>query len=133
MVSPYTRLDQKQRRHRNGLAVEDSRYHLAAAPFYLLLVVGHALPGRQHIVDDDNLLPLDIPHDTVIPFEYVILATLVLVQALPRLEHIHIVQPRCQLRPVLTDILVEAFEALTVFYPVATRHEHDMIRLAVRL
>lgn len=127
------RLDQKQRRHRNGLAEEDGRYHLAAAPFYLLLVIGHALPGRQHIVDDDNLLPLNIPHDTVIPFENTVIATLGFVQALAQLGHIHIVQPRRQLRPVLADIPVEPFESSGILEPVTARHEHDMIGLAVQL
>ncbi len=133
VVSPYPRLNQKQGRHRNGLAEEDGRYHLAAAPFDFLFIIDHALSGRQHIVDDDNLFPLNISHDTVIPFEYAVLAALGLVQARARLGHIHIVQPRCQLRPVLADIPVEAFEASAVFYPVATRHEHDMIGLAVQL
>ena len=127
------RLNQKQRRHRNGLAIEDGRYHLAAAPFYLLLVVGYALSGRQHIVDDDNLFPLNISHDTVIPFEYAVLSALGFMQALARLGHIHIVQPRCQLRPVLADIPVETFEPLFIFYPVAARHKHDMVRLSLCL
>ncbi len=133
MAAPDVHFYQEQRRHGECPAVEDSRYHLAAAPFYLLFVVGYALPGREYIVYDDNLFPFDIPGNEVIPFEDTVLAAFGFMQALARLEHIDIVQPRSQLRPVLADVPVEPFEALAVFYPVAARHEHDMIGFAVRL
>ena len=54
-------------------------------------------------------------------------------QAFPFVEHIDVIQPRCQFPAVLADIPVESFEPLPVFYPVAARHEHDMVRLSVRL
>jgi hypothetical protein len=34
---------------------------------------------------------------------------------------------------VLSDVPVEPFEPLTVFYPVATRHEHYMVRSLFQL
>ena len=54
-------------------------------------------------------------------------------QAFPFVEHIDIIQPRCQFLTVLADIPVEPFEPLPVFYPIAARHEHDMVRLSIRL
>ena len=88
---------------------------------------------RQHVVYDDNLFSLDIPDDVVITFEDTVLRTLGLVQALAGLEHVHVVQPRGQIRPVRADVPVEPFEPLAVFYPVTARHEHDMIRLLFQL
>lgn len=133
VLPPDRRLYQQQRWHGNGLAVENGGYHLAATPFYLLLVVGHALPSRQHVVDDDDFFPFDVPDDVVVPFEDTVLRALGLVQALARLEHIHVIQPRSQIRPVFADVPVKPFEPLTIFYPVAARHEHDMVRLLFQL
>ena len=52
--------------HRDCLAIENGCHHLAAAPFYFLFIIGYALPGRHHVVDDDNLFPFDIPYDAVV-------------------------------------------------------------------
>ncbi len=41
-------------------------------------------------------------------------------------EHINVIQPRCQFPVVPADILIESFEPVFVFYPVSARHEHDM-------
>lgn len=133
MLAPDCRLYQEQWRHGNGFTVEDSRYYLAAAPFNLLLVVGHALPGRQHIIYDNDFFPFYIPRDPVIPFEDALLVTFGFVQAFARLEHIHIVQSRCQFRAMGTDIPVKPFEASEILYIHTARHEHDMIGFAVRL
>ena len=80
-ATPHVRLYQKQRRPGNGFSIEDGRHHLAAAPFYLLLVVGHTLSACQHVVHDDNLFPFDIPRDTVVPFEDTVFAAFRLVLA----------------------------------------------------
>ena len=133
MDAPDAHFYQEQRWYGECLAVEDSRYHLAATPFYFLFVVGYALPGREYIVYDDDLFSFYIPDNTVVPFQDAVLPALGLVQALSRLEHIDIVQPRSQLRSVFADIPVDPFEASVIFYPVTTRHEHDMKGLAVRL
>lgn len=132
-ASPYPCLDKQRTRYCNGLAVEYGRHHLAAAPFYLLLVVGNALPGGQHVVDDDNLFSLDIPCDAVVPFEDTVLLPFGFMQAFSWLEHIDIVQPRRQFRAVGTDIPVQTLEPPEIFYIRTARHEHDMIGLAVRL
>lgn len=133
VLPPDRRLYQQQRRHGNGLAVENGRNYLAAVPLDFLLVVGHALPGRQHVVDNDDFFPFNIPDDVVVPFEDTVLRSLGFVQALARLEHVHVVQPRGQIRPVRADIPVEPLETLPVFYPVAAWHEHDMVRLLFQL
>lgn len=127
------RLDQEQRWYRNGLAIENCCRYLATAPFDLLLVVGHALSGRQHIVDDNNCFPCDIPRDAVISFENAVVAALGLMQAFTRLEHVDIIQPRRQFRAVGRDIPVEASEPPDILYIAAARHEHDMIGSTVRL
>lgn len=124
---------QEHRRHRNGFPIENGSHDLAAAPFYLLLVVGHALSGCQHIVYDNDFLPFDIPRDTVVPFENTVFTALGLVQTVAWLEHIDIVQPRCQFRPVLADVPVEPLEPPGILELVAARHEHDMIGLTVCL
>ena len=128
-MRPY----QEQGRNRDGHAVEDGRRHLAAAPFYLLFIVGHALSRRHHVVDDDDLFPREVPRDAVIPFEDAVLAPFGLVQALARAEYLHIVKPRCQLRPTLADIPVEPLETAHILALVTARHEHDMIGLVLRL
>lgn len=66
-------------------------------------------------------------------FEDAVVATLGRVLVFPRFAHIDIAQSRCQFRPVLADIPVGTFEPAAIFYPVAARHEHDVIGLAVRL
>lgn len=82
---------------------------------------------------DNDFLPFDIPRDTVVLFEDAFLAALGLMQAAAWLEHIDIVQPRCQFRLVFADVPVETLEATGILELVAARHEHDMIGLAVRL
>lgn len=49
MVAPDVYLYKEHRRHGERLAIEDSRHYFATAPFYLFLVIHHALPGCQHI------------------------------------------------------------------------------------
>lgn len=50
MVAPDVYLYKEHRRHGERLAIEDSRHYFATAPFYLFLVIHHALPGCQHII-----------------------------------------------------------------------------------
>ena len=133
MFAPYRRFYQQQRRHCDGLAVEDGRDHLAAASLDLLPVVGQALPGRYYVIDDNDLFPFNIARDAVVPFQDALLAALNRVQAFPRLEHIDIVQSRCQFRSVLTDISVEALEPSDILRAVTARHEHDVVRPVFRL
>lgn len=73
-IAPHVQFYEEQRRHGNSLSIEDGGHDLATAPFYLLLVVGHALPGRQHVIHDNNFFSFDVPRDTIIPFEYAVLA-----------------------------------------------------------
>ena len=116
---------QEQRRNRDGLSVEDGGHHLAAAPFYLFLVVGKALAAREHIVHDDDSFSPDVSCDAVVPFKDA-LAALALVQALSFTVHIDILQPGGEFLPVGRDVPVEPLEPPAVLYPVAARHEHDM-------
>ena len=78
-------------RHSDSLAIENDSYHLATAPLYLPLVVAHTLPGSQHIVNDDKLLSLLYPQNSVIPFKDAVLVTNGFVQTFTRLEHINII------------------------------------------
>lgn len=55
------------------------------------------------------------------------------VQAFPCITDFGIIEFRSKIRTMLADIPVKSFEALSVFYPVAARHEHDMIRLLLQL
>lgn len=127
------RFYQEQGRQRNGSAVEDGCHHLPAATFYLLLVVGHTLPARQHVIHDDDLFPFYIPSNPVVPFENAVFAALGLVQAVTRLEHIDIVQPRCQPQTVLADVPVEPLEPPGILELVTARHEHDVTGRVVQL
>ena len=45
-VAPYRHPDDGHRRHGKRLSIENGGNHLAAVPFYFLLVVGHTLSGR---------------------------------------------------------------------------------------
>ena len=49
--------------------IENGGHHLAAVPFYFLLVVGHTLSGRQHIVNDNDFFSLYITGNLVIPLK----------------------------------------------------------------
>lgn len=120
-------------RYSDGLSIKNGCCHLTAAPLYFLLIVGNALSGGQHVVDDDNLFPFGISCDAVVPFEDTVLLSFGFMQAFSWLEHIDIVQPRCQFRAVVTDIPILMLEPPEILYIRTTRHEHDMIGLAVRL
>lgn len=133
VATPQVYLYEKQRRSDNSFAIENGLHHLAAAPFYLLLVVSHTLSACQHVVHDDNLFPLDIPRDTVVPFENMVFAALCLVQAFTLFKHIDIVQPRCQPRTVFADVPVESLEPPGILELVTARHEHDMTGSVVQL
>lgn len=87
-MQPY----QQQRRHFNGLAVEDGGHHLAAALLYLFSVVVRTLPGCQNIVHDDYLLTLYIARNAVVTREDAFLAALGTMQALAFPEYFHIVK-----------------------------------------
>ena len=66
-VAPYRHPDDGHRRHGKRLSIENGGHHLAAVPFYFLLVVGHTLSGRQHIVNDNDFFSLYITGNLVIP------------------------------------------------------------------
>lgn len=60
-VAPYRHPDDGHRRHGKRLSIENGGHHLAAVPFYFLLVVGHTLSGRQHIVNDNDFFSFISP------------------------------------------------------------------------
>lgn len=68
-VAPYRHPDDGHRRHGKRLSIENGGNHLAAVPFYFLLVVGHTLSGRQHIVNDNDFFSLYITGNLVIPLK----------------------------------------------------------------
>ena len=74
-VAPYRHPDDGHLRHGKRLSIENGGNHLAAVPFYFLLVVGHTLSGRQHIVNDNDFFSLYITGNLVIPL-YNLLAVL---------------------------------------------------------
>lgn len=74
-VAPYRHPDDGHRRHGKRLSIENGGHHLAAVPFYFLLVVGHTLSGRQHIVNDNDFFSLYITGNLVIPL-YILLSVL---------------------------------------------------------
>ena len=97
------------------------------APFYFAFIVQKALSACKNIIYDDDSFSPDVPGDAVVPFQYAPVS-LAFVQALPNIRHIHIVQSGGEFRPVLADIPVQPFEPLSVLYPVAAWHEHDVAR-----
>ena len=95
MVAPDVYLYKEHRRHGERLAIEDSRHYFATAPFYLFLVIHHALPGCQHIIYDDNLFPFDFFFFFLDFFAYTILSTFGLIQAFSSIANINVVQSLC--------------------------------------
>ena len=70
-VAPYRHPDDGHRRHGKRLSIENGGHHLAAVPFYFLLVVRHTLSGRQHIVNDNDFFSLYITGNLVIPLSQI--------------------------------------------------------------
>lgn len=67
VIYPYLCPNNQRMRQGDCLSIENGSHHLATTLFYFLLVVGHALPGSQDIINNDNVIPLYISCDTVIP------------------------------------------------------------------
>ena len=91
-VAPYRHPDDGHRRHGERLSIEYGGHNLAAAPFYLLLIVGHALSGRHHVIYDDDFFPFDIPDNLVIPLKDTFFSAFRFMQALPGIADHRIVQ-----------------------------------------
>lgn len=116
----------EQRRNFHRLPIEDGGCYPSAAPFYLFLVLGYALPGGHHVVHDDDVFPFYIAGDAIVPFEDTFFAAFYLMQAFACSGYHHIVQPRGHLRAMRGYVLVQTAEAADVFLTAAARHEHDM-------